>query len=269
VLDQLIEKFSPTRNARWEHAWEAGRLPAPNACASSREHARHARGAAGFPVAGSHRPAFSHRRLGAHADVSTSSATASCRSSTTSCSTMASTLPVYANDIGFSGDRLIRPFRFTMLLARSANAKAHHLAPYGDHRNVFTATAIRTSDRRWRRTCVHQSTLAGTSMRSPSPTIVRYLEPYLKHLQAGFERRRSGSLRLREGLFSDRRLWECSAVVLEARHQNDSTGITKPAPACAETSADHHHASGFCVSARCRWIAPLAAGRARQAALSS
>ena len=47
-------------------------------------------------------------------------------------------VPVYANGLAFSGERLIPSFPYyDAAFPRSANAKARHLAPYRDHTLVF------------------------------------------------------------------------------------------------------------------------------------
>jgi len=47
-------------------------------------------------------------------------------------------VPIYANDLAFSGERLIPRFPYAdPACARSANAKAFHLLPFRDHRIVF------------------------------------------------------------------------------------------------------------------------------------
>ena len=48
-------------------------------------------------------------------------------------------VPVFANDLEFSGDRMVPSFPFhDPAFPRSANAKAKHLAPYADHTIIFT-----------------------------------------------------------------------------------------------------------------------------------
>ena len=143
ILDQVIEEFSPNETWRdWENAWEDGRLPARDCLRLQIENLRvtredllkylsQVRVDSVFAaivdwaktrrvdvniVSDSFLPLIHHILLSNGIDV----------------------VPVFANDLGFSGDRLIPAFPFyDPACARSANAKARHLAPYRGHATLF------------------------------------------------------------------------------------------------------------------------------------
>ena len=204
VLDQVIEKFSPNEKWRdWEHAWESGRLPARECLRLQVENLRVTRAVlleflsqvrvdpafsgivdwaeerqvAVNIVSDSFLPLIHHILLNNGIDV----------------------VPVYANDLGFSGDRLIPAFPFyDRSCTRSANAKARHLAPYGGHCVVFAGDGHSDLDAALAADVVFaKSTLA----RELDAIAVAFhpfdtLEPVLKFLQAGNARRDAGNLRL-------------------------------------------------------------------------
>ncbi|HEY8069258.1 MAG TPA: MtnX-like HAD-IB family phosphatase [Burkholderiales bacterium] len=143
VLDQVIEEFSPNELWRdWENAWEDGRLPARDCLRLQIENLRvtredllhyltqvrvdpafaaivdwaKARQVDVNIVSDSFLPLIHHILLNNGIDV----------------------VPVFANDLSFSGDRLIPAFPFyDPACARSANTKARHLAAYNGHTIIF------------------------------------------------------------------------------------------------------------------------------------
>jgi 2,3-diketo-5-methylthio-1-phosphopentane phosphatase len=143
ILDLVIEKFSPNEEWRdWEYAWEGGHLSARDCLRLQIENLRvthdelfrylslvrvdpafaaivdwaKARQVEVNIVSDSFLPFIHHILLTNGIDV----------------------VPVFANDLGFSGDRLIPAFPFyDPACYRSANAKARHLAPYQRHTIVF------------------------------------------------------------------------------------------------------------------------------------
>jgi len=143
ILDQVIEEFSPNELWHdWENSWEDGHLPARDCLRLQIENLRvtreelfrflsqvrvdpvfaaivdwaKARQVDVNIVSDSFLPLIHHILLNNGIDV----------------------VPVFANDLGFSGDRLIPAFPFyDPACARSANAKARHLAPYRGHTIIF------------------------------------------------------------------------------------------------------------------------------------
>ena len=108
-------------------------------------------------------------------------------------------VPVYANDVGFSGERLIPAFPFyDANCTRSANAKARHLVPYGSNRIIFAGDGHSDLDAALAADVVFaKSTLAKElAARAVAFHPFETLEPVLEYLETQFSRSRSSSLRL-------------------------------------------------------------------------
>jgi 2-hydroxy-3-keto-5-methylthiopentenyl-1-phosphate phosphatase len=144
ILDQLLEQFSPNEAWRdWENAWAEGhlhareclRLQVQNMCVSRERLLQYlsrvridpvfvdivawarARQAGVNIVSDSFRPLIEHILRCNGIDG----------------------VPVFANELHFAGnDRLVPSFpHYDAACARSANAKARHLAPYRERRIIF------------------------------------------------------------------------------------------------------------------------------------
>ena len=143
VLDEIVEKFSPNEEWKvWEREWAEGRLPAreclrlqvENLCVTRKRLFEHllsvrldpafagilrwarARQVEVLIVSDSFLPLITH--ILAHNEITD--------------------LPVFANDLEFSGQRMHPSFPFhDPAFPRSANAKAKHLAPYADNTVIF------------------------------------------------------------------------------------------------------------------------------------
>ncbi|MGH8765487.1 MAG: haloacid dehalogenase-like hydrolase, partial [Burkholderiales bacterium] len=108
-------------------------------------------------------------------------------------------VPVFANELEFSGDRLAPAFPFAdPACMRSANAKARHLLPYGDRLTVFAGDGHSDLDAALAADVVFaKSTLAkelgalGVGFH-PFET----LDPVLHYLQTELGRGRTRNLRL-------------------------------------------------------------------------
>lgn len=143
VLDKVIEAFSPDDAWRlWESEWDGGRLSARECLQRQVEGLRVTRVKlfdylsavrvdAAFPAIVD----WARARRVALAIVSDSFEPLIRRILENN---GVAGVPVYANDLEFSGDRLLPRFPFAdPACARSANAKARHLLPFRDHRIVF------------------------------------------------------------------------------------------------------------------------------------
>jgi len=143
VLDQVIEQFSPNEAWRdWEQAWMDGRL-------SARECLR--RQIEGLRVS---REALLEFLLQVRIDPAFAAIVDWARLNRVAVNIVSDSfvplighilgnngvegVQVFANDLDFSGERLLPSFPFADLACmRSANAKARHFRPYLDHLIVF------------------------------------------------------------------------------------------------------------------------------------
>lgn len=143
ILDQVVERFSPNEQWRhWEGEWVAGRLPARECLRLQVENLRVTREAL-FDYLLSVRvdPAFPGILAWARArqvEVIIVSDSFLPMIRHILANNAIEGVPVYANDLAFSGDRLHPGFPFhDPAFPRSANAKANHLAPYGGNTIVY------------------------------------------------------------------------------------------------------------------------------------
>ena len=108
-------------------------------------------------------------------------------------------VPVFANDLGFSGDRLIPAFPFyDPACARSANAKARHLAPYQGHTIIFAGDGHSDLDAALAADVVFAKSTLAKELGARGTTFHPFetLEPVLELLETQFRQSRIGSLRL-------------------------------------------------------------------------
>jgi len=108
-------------------------------------------------------------------------------------------VPVYANDVGFAGDRLIPAFPFyDPACTRSANAKARHLAPYDNHRIIFAGDGHSDFDAALAADVVFAKSTLAKELAAQAVTFHPFetLEPVLEFLETQFSRNRPGKLRL-------------------------------------------------------------------------
>lgn len=143
ILDLIIEKFSPNEDWRdWEYAWEDGQLSARDCLRYQVENMRVTREELfGYLSLVRVDPAFA-AILGwaktRQVDVNIISDSFLPIIHHILLTNGIDIVPVFANDLGFSGDRLIPAFPFyDPACARSANAKARHLALYPGHTIIF------------------------------------------------------------------------------------------------------------------------------------
>jgi 2,3-diketo-5-methylthio-1-phosphopentane phosphatase len=144
ILDELIEKYSPNEAWRdWENAWAQGHLPARDCLRLQVENLRVSRASLLEHLSQVRiDPAFAEivdwaRRRGVRINIVSDSFRPFILH-ILRCNGI-DRIPVYANEVTFSGnDRLIPFFPFyDPACLRSANAKAHHLRPYRDDRIIF------------------------------------------------------------------------------------------------------------------------------------
>jgi len=204
VLDQVIENFSPNEKWRdWENAWEDGHLPTQDCLRRQIENLRVSRKSLfDFLLRVRVDPAFSAilgwaraRQVGVNI-VSDSFLPLILHILGNN---GIEGVPVFANDLEFSGERLIPSFPFAdPACTRSANSKARHLLPFRNHRIVFTGDGHSDLDAALAADIVFaKSTLArelGALAVSFHP--FETLEPVLKYVCTELGQRRSGGLRL-------------------------------------------------------------------------
>jgi 2-hydroxy-3-keto-5-methylthiopentenyl-1-phosphate phosphatase len=204
VLDQVIERFSPDERWRdWENAWASGQLSARDCLRLQVENLRVTRDtllgylswvridpafaeivawaeARDVPVnivSDSFLPLIHHILLTNGIDI----------------------VPIYANDLGFSGDRLIPSFPFyDPACPRSANAKARHLAGYADCTVVFAGDGHSDLDAALASDVVFAKSTLARELGARSVTFHPFetLEPVLEFLETQLSRGRPGTLRL-------------------------------------------------------------------------
>jgi 2,3-diketo-5-methylthio-1-phosphopentane phosphatase len=143
ILDQVVVRFSPNDRWRhWESEWVAGRLPARECLRLQVENLRVTREALfDFLLSIRVDPAFPAILAWARARrveviIVSDSFLPMIRHILDNNAIQG--VPVYANDLEFSGERLHPAFPFhDPAFPRSANAKARHLAPYRDNTIVY------------------------------------------------------------------------------------------------------------------------------------
>lgn len=204
ILDQVIERFSLDEKWRdWEFSWECGRLPARDCLRLQIENLRVTREAL-FSYLSQVRvdPAFSAvlnwaRARGVDVNIVSDSFVPLIRHILAT--NGIDSVPVFANDLGFSADRLIPAFpHYDPACARSANAKAHHLAPYRDHCIVFAGDGHSDLDAALAADVVFAKSTLARELHAISVAFHPFdtLEPVLRYLQTELRHRRSANLRL-------------------------------------------------------------------------
>jgi 2-hydroxy-3-keto-5-methylthiopentenyl-1-phosphate phosphatase len=204
VLDQVIERFSPNEAWRdWENAWEEGQLSARDCLHRQVENLRVSRGMLlEYLLQVRVDPVFSAildwarpRQVGVNivSDSFEPLIVHILRNNGIE------GVPVYANGLQFSGERLIPSFPHSdPACSRSANAKARHLAPHGANTIIFAGDGLSDLDAALAADVVFaKSSLA----RELDALRVAYhsfdaLGPVLKYLRTELRQQRSVSLRL-------------------------------------------------------------------------
>jgi 2,3-diketo-5-methylthio-1-phosphopentane phosphatase len=200
ILDQVIERWSPNERWRdWEHAWAENRLSARDCLKLQVENLRvtredllaqlsgvrvdpvfadivawaRERGVEVSIVSDSFLPLIHHILLANGIDV----------------------VPIYANDLGFSGDRLIPAFPFhDPACTRSANAKARHLTAARNRRLVFAGDGHSDLDAALVADVVFAKSTLARELRARAVAFRPFdsLEPVLEFLQSTYAPRRAG-----------------------------------------------------------------------------
>ena len=204
VLDQVIERFSPDESWRdWENAWEDGHLSAQECLRRQVGNLRVSRDAL-FEYLLQVRidPAFvaiADWAWSRQVEVIIVSDSFQPLIRHILGNNGIENVPVFANGLEFSEERLIPSFPFAdPACMRSANAKARHLLPYRGHRIVFAGDGHSDLDAALAADVVFaKSTLA----RELAALAVRYhpfdsLDPMLRYLRGTFGEQRAAGLRL-------------------------------------------------------------------------
>ena len=192
VLDELIEKFSPNDRWReWEQAWLDGRLSAKDCLQRQVQNMRVSREEL-FEHLSSVRldPAFAEilgwaRRRQVEVRI-VSDSFLPLILHVLRCNSIED-VPVHANGLTFSGDRLIPYFpEHDPGCTRSANAKARHLAPYRDCTIVFAGDGRSDLDAALASDVVFAKSTLARELRERSIPFHQFdtLETVLEYLQA-------------------------------------------------------------------------------------
>jgi len=203
VLDQIIEKFSPNEDWRdWENAWEGGHLSARDCLRYQIENLRVTREELfGYLSLVRVDPAFAAIVDWAKArqvDVNIVSDSFLPLIHHVLLTNGIDIVPVLANDLGFSGDRLIPAFPFyDPACTRSANAKARHLALPPGHTIIFTGDGHSDLDAALAANVVFAKSTLAKELGARGATFHTFdtLEPVLEFLETQFKVFRIGSLR--------------------------------------------------------------------------
>ncbi len=204
ILDQVIERFSPNEEWRdWEYAWASGRLSARDCLRYQVENIRVTREELfGYLSLVRIDPAFTAILDWAKAqqvDVSIVSDSFLPLIHHILLTNGIDVVPVLANDLGFSGDRLIPAFPFyDPSCTRSANDKAHHLALYPGHTIVFTGDGHSDVDAALAADVVFAKSTLAKELGAHETTFHPFetLEPILEFLETQFRRINTSSLRV-------------------------------------------------------------------------
>jgi 2,3-diketo-5-methylthio-1-phosphopentane phosphatase len=204
ILDQVIEEFSPNERWRdWENAWEGGRLPARDCLRLQIENLRVTReDLFGYLSQVRVDPAFAAIVNWAKArrvDVSIVSDSFLPLIHHILLTNGIDVVPVFANDLGFSGERLIPAFPFyDPACARSANAKARHLAPYQGHTTIFAGDGHSDLDAALAADVVFAKSALAKELGARGATFRPFdtLAPVLEFLETQVRNERTASLRL-------------------------------------------------------------------------
>ena len=143
VLDDVIEKFSPNEDWRtWEREWKEGRLPARDCLRLQVENLRVTREALFVHLSKvAVDPGFSAILRWARSRQVETIIVSDSFLPLIECileNNAIENVPVFANGLAFSGDRLEPSFpHYDPAFPRSANAKAKHLAPYAGRTIIF------------------------------------------------------------------------------------------------------------------------------------
>lgn len=204
VLDQVIERFSPNEAWRdWENAWEDGRLPARDCLRYQIENLRISR------------ETLLEYLLQVRVDPTLSAILDWAKPRQIEVNIVSDSflplilhilrnngiegVPVFANDLVFSGERLIPSFPFSdPACGRSANAKARHFAYYRNHNIVFAGDGHSDLDAALAADMVFAKGALARELDAISVAFRAFdsLEPVLKYLQTELGRRQTGNLRL-------------------------------------------------------------------------
>lgn len=205
VLDRVIETFSPNEAWRdWEDAWEHGRISARECLRRQVENLR-VRRIELFDYLLQIRvdpafPAIVDWARGRRIEVKIVSDSFVPLIDHILCNNGIEGVHVYANDLAFSGDRLVAAFPYAdPACRRSANAKARHMQPYQrDHYLVFAGDGHSDLDAALAADLVFaKSTLAKElADRRVGFCPFETLDPVLARVRADFSGARAAHLRL-------------------------------------------------------------------------
>jgi 2-hydroxy-3-keto-5-methylthiopentenyl-1-phosphate phosphatase len=204
VLDQVIERFSPNEAWRdWENAWEEGQLSARDCLRRQIENLRVSRGmllehllqVRVDPVFSAILDWARPRQVGVHivSDSFEPLIVHILRNNGIE------GVPVYANGLQFSGERLIPSFPHSdPACSRSANAKARHLAPYGANTIIFAGDGLSDLDAALAADVVFAKSSLARELNALRVTYRSFntLGPVLRYLWTELRQQRAVNLRL-------------------------------------------------------------------------
>jgi 2,3-diketo-5-methylthio-1-phosphopentane phosphatase len=204
ILDQVIERFSPNEDWRdWEYSWECGRLAARDCLRLQVENLQVTRKEL-FAFLSQVRvdPAFSAildlaSARGVGVNIVSDSFAPIIRHILSN--NGIDSVPVFANDLGFSEDRLLPAFPHAdPACARSANAKARHLAPYRHYHIIFAGDGRSDMDAALGADTVFAKSTLASELGALSVPFRPFdtVEPVLQFLQSEFRQTRPLRLRL-------------------------------------------------------------------------
>jgi 2-hydroxy-3-keto-5-methylthiopentenyl-1-phosphate phosphatase len=203
VLDQVIEAFSPNELWRdWENAWVEGRLSARECLRRQMENLRVTRDVL-LDFLSKVRidpalPAIVEWAETREVDVIIVSDSFLPMIHHVLRTNGIDTVPILANDLRFRGDRLIPSFPFyDPASARSANAKARHLAPYSANNIVFAGDGQSDLDAALVADVVFAKSTLAKELRARGVAYHPFdtLEPVLEFLETRLEHTGHGGLR--------------------------------------------------------------------------
>ena len=204
VLDQVIERFSPNEAWRdWENAWEEWQLSARDCLHRQVENLRVSRGM------------LLEYLLQVRVDPAFSAIIDWARSRQVGVNIVSDSfepliehilrnngiegVPIYANGLKFSDDRLIPSFPHAdPTCSRSANAKARHLAPHGANTIIFAGDGLSDLDAALAADVVFAKSTLARELDALRVTYRSFntLEPVLRYLWTELRQQRSVNLRL-------------------------------------------------------------------------
>lgn len=204
ILDAVIETFSPDQAwLDWENSWEEGRLSAQDCLRRQIENLRVSRETL-FDYLAQVRvdpafPAILDWARSRGVDVNIVSDSFAPLISHILANNGICGVPIFANDLEFSSERLIPSFPYSEpACQRSANAKARHLLPYRNHTLVFAGDGHSDLDAALAADVIFAKSTLARELGALSVPFNPFdtLEPMLWYLRREFGQQRTAALHL-------------------------------------------------------------------------